>query len=415
MKREIVGKCLEYYRLKNGIAFQSFLWNQKHEVCSTTTYKKVIAGECRTDEVYCELVHYHGVKLDKTLSNVNADLLSIINCLFSQSYEEAKLWMEKIINDRKEESYPSTCYYDFIVCFYEFLFFEKVYKRNELNGFKMMMDVLSKEFQMGFYFLCYRNMNRRSADTQSLLDFVANMQVNMPEGIMKQLMLMDYYRFRDEYAKSNELAHEIVDALKDTQSYFQYEVYQALHGNYMAMGKPEQANEYLTLLLAKLDTCSVGSYAYLSISFYLSMNYFFMYELDDAYRIMKPLLEKDAERNLNLIHPYLHILSRKGLASEMNDYPSLIEPLNPSKKLFSQYYKMKQNNALKARLVKFIQSKLIPSIREGNIFNYHILLDELLVLGCDELFFETYTKLKCANYVIMKDWDKVFHKNCKLL
>ena len=415
MRRETIGKYLEYYRLKHGIAVQSFLWNQNCEICSTSTYQRVISGECRTNSVYHELIKAHEVKFDKVPLKASDTLAKIVNCLLTNSYEEAKLLMEKIMSEQKDESYPATCYYDFIFCFYNFLFLEKVYQRNELNYFKSVMDVLSIEFQICFYFLCYRNLNRKSVDTSSLTSFVANMQTNIPDGIMKKLMLMDYYRFQNDYVESNVIAHELESALKDTQSYFQYEVYQALHGNYAAMGNDAQAHVYLTILLDKLNTCEIGSYAYVSVSFYLSMNYFFLYDLDNAYYTMKPLLEKDAKHNLNLIHPYLHILSKKGLVLEMKEYPTLITTLNASKKLFAQYYAMKQKNAPKARLVKFIESKLIPSIGEGNIFNYHILLDELLILGCDELFMETYIKLKCSNYVIMKDWDSVFHKNCKLL
>ncbi len=417
MNRETVGKYLEYYRIKNDISIQSFLYANNHEICSTPTYKKVMSGECKVDAIYLELVRYHQISFSE--ESFIAHYASILDKLaYHIEYRQEEKVIEilsVVIKQKKITSFPCICFADFFSIMHNFLCNNKKILLSEFNQFKPLLSIFSTSFQVCFYSIYYRNNYRFSNDITTLESILNDIPITLQKNTLFRFWNCNQLQYNKKNKEAIDLCEKlIIDLEKTHNKNLLIYAYQSLHGNYKHINNTQKAEAYFHKLQKAQNDDTIDPIIKESVRYYCAMHFFNEYKFNEALAAIKTILENNATKNAFLILPYCHLLSFHHINNYNIEYLNIMKNVN-SRKLFAQYYEMKKNNVAPHKLKMFLCDRLQPICNQNNVFDYHIILGELLLLDYQEEFKQYYLKCKSSNYVILKDWKKAFQKNCNLL
>lgn len=406
---KIKGSVIECYRLENNIKVSDYIKFFDYTICTYTTYQKIIFGECKIDEIYNQFLKDY--KISFNVSKVKEQyIVDIINKIkhdvefsnFDIAIETLKINLNKYDLGNYE---PYKSYKKIFEILLKFL------ETNELDNREItilnLFSYLTRELDILVYYIKYVVSYRNTLDVKSIEKVILNIPSKYNDEILIINLKGRYYMYKKDYSKSlyNFILLKNIYTLNNN-IYGLFDVLQSLHGIYHELGNKEKSDYYMNELIANANNNHLSKDTLMSMKFYIAMDYFSVYRFDKAKPWMKQLLDEDLIKCKNLILPYLHLVEKNEYNKDYTLYFQILNEINSLKSKYMKYYKMKFNCAKKHRLINYLINNINPLLNEEHIFEYHILIDELVLLNEKDLAFQIFKNKKEKGYYIYKEWFK---------
>lgn len=414
MNKKKVGMYLEYYRLKNNISLKDFLMTNNYEICSRPTYRKVREGTCEINTIYEELITLHNIVINEHDTNrqlYTQYLNNIKHHLEFRKDNELELLLQNIVTNQNPTSFPNQCLFDFFCTMYHFITKNRKITPQEFFYHKLVLPLFSDAYQIAYYALYYRNTYQFTHDASLLKKSLGIIPKKFHNFSLFQFWRVNQLQFENRTFESIKVGETLeIELIKNNNLLLLFFLYQTLHGNYNSIENTQKVNYYFELLKKASKDQTLDETTKNNINYYIAMCYFSSHNFVDAKTYMKQLLDTDLLGNKFLILPYFHILSFFKASILDNDKLSIMKTASSTHKVFSEYYKMKGNSVNLLKLKRFLCEKLLYIINENNILEYHIILEELLILGFYEEFRNLLHLYKQKNLSLIKPWISFFEK-----
>ena len=407
-QKEKLGCICKYHRVKHNFPLKSYLHDNSSTICSYTLYKKVVSGKSNTDKVYVDI--YRANKL-AFIEDPNAELYfkelskKIKDCIENFEYDELKALLDSV-DVRNYNHYPYLFYYDvldFIYCmFVEF----GTYKRNIITHMKDCIEILPKDLNLCFWYSDYANIHRVSMGAHSIAKEMKPILDKEEDDIIVLLIKSRVFKTNNMSVEAIACLDKILEKEK-TKEMFNLQVMclQDYHACYYALSDYEKSNYYFEELISLIETRQdkMSEFSKCASYHYLAMQYFLLHDFEKSYKYLVLSIEGSVRCTFTVWLVYMHVCSTLGEEVNWERFEEEVA-IGATDKLMLRYFKLYFNGTNKKRLFDFIGKRLLVVIGEENSFEYHILLEQLLMLGYLEEFKELFGRYKTLDYYLFDEW-----------
>lgn len=412
-RKQFLGSILKYHQLKFSIPLKSFLYSHDKSICTPTVYTKVAKGIYEVDSIYINLL-----KANKIVVKDNADADTYFKQLGFQikqliedfQYEKLECLLNEV-EMGKYNFYPYLYYYD-VLDFIRYLFVDfNSYKRNQLSLLKICFDILPKDLWLCFAYGLFANTLRTSKDVSSIskeMEFLAN---NEEDEIILYIIKEKLNKVNRAPEKSILYLDKIIEK-EAVQTMYNLQIicYQDYHACYFERKDYDQANFYLDSIASTVAKYRVelSSFCVNASLHYLAMQYFYIHDLEKSYPYLCQNVEHDMKCTAIMKLVYFHVSAMLNKEVDLDLLSVKDDTMSATDKLLFKYFEMYFSKVNRARLKEFICNRLGKVLGSENVFERHIVLEQLLQLKAMSEFEYLYAHYQLLDYDIFQRWKEYF-------